>query len=111
VSAPGRRATWLLLKVRHVHIKSRWWWSSVARIIVTELCLAMPAAVGQSDAMQLSAAANAPCVEALYRFRLPTPTEAGRAPLTGGPNSASLLPRAELSKQILTAAASKEVGA
>ena len=85
--------------------------SLVTRIVATESCLAMSAAVGQSDAMQLSAGASAPCVEALYRFRLPTPTEAGRSPLTGGPNSASLLPRAELSKQILTAAASKEVGA
>ena len=65
---------------------------------------------GQSEAMQLSSGANAPSAEALYCFRLPTATEACRAPLTGGPNSASLLPRTEFSRQILTAAAPSEVG-
>ena len=63
------------------------------------------AATGQSDAMQLLAGANAPSVEALYRFQSPTATDASVAPLTGAPNSSSLLPRTDLSRHILTAAA------
>ena len=93
---PRPRAIWLLPMVRQ--LTAKFWLmliggsSSDCASSPLSHDLAMSAAVGQSDAMQLSAGASAPCVEALYRFRLPTPTEAGRSPLTGGPNSASLLP-------------------